>query len=138
MKKFILSAAVLATFFVYALYDRLKSSPTLTAPPSKNPTYIPSSYRDGEYLGDVTDAYYGNVQVKATIQSGQITDIQFLDYPRDRRTSIIINTRAMPLLISEAIQAQNADVDIISGATQTSAAFRISLRSALTQAKIQL
>ncbi len=92
-------------------------------------------YQDGQYIGNVADAYYGNVQVEATIQSGQITDVKFLQYPSDRSTSRYINGQAMPYLIQEAIQAQNANVDIISGATDTSGAFRESLAYALAKAK---
>ena len=41
----------------------------------------------------------------------------------------------MPNLKQEAITAQNAQVDIVSGATDTSNAFMQSLSSALSQAK---
>lgn len=92
------------------------------------------SYKDGQYTGDVADAYYGNVQVKVVVSNGKISDVQFLDYPHDRLTSQAINSQAMPYLKSEAIAAQSANVDIVSGATQTSEAFRQSLQSALTKA----
>lgn len=95
-----------------------------------------SQYKNGEYTGNIADAYYGNVQVKATISGGKITDVQFLDYPNDRQNSIRINTYAMPILKSEAIQAQSAKVDVVSGATATSGAFQESLASTLAQAKI--
>jgi uncharacterized protein with FMN-binding domain len=45
-----------------------------------------------------------------------------------------INLTANPELISEAIQAQTAQVDIISGATDSSQAFVQSLADALSQA----
>lgn len=94
-----------------------------------------SAYKDGAYLGVVADAFYGNVQVKATISGGKITNVVFLDYPHDRQTSREINSQAMPILKQEAIQIQTANVDIVSGATQTSLAFVHSLQSALNQAK---
>jgi uncharacterized protein with FMN-binding domain len=106
-----------------------------TAAPTAPAPIARSGYRDGEYAGPVTDAFYGQVQVKAVIQQGKIADVQFLQYPNDRRTSIRINNIAMPYLISEAIQAQSAQVDIISGATLTSQAFAQSLESALVSAK---
>jgi uncharacterized protein with FMN-binding domain len=56
-------------------------------------------------------------------------------YPNDRRTSIRINATAVPDLQQEAIQAQSANVDIISGATLTSQAFVQSLQVALNSAK---
>ena len=91
-------------------------------------------YRDGVYPGSVADAYYGNVEVSATISGGKITDVQFLQYPNDRGNSVRINTRAMPLLKSEAITAQSALVNGVSGATATSGAFKQSLSAALALA----
>ncbi len=85
-------------------------------------------------MGDAVNAFYGNVQVQAIIQNGKIADIQFLQYPNDRSRSIEINTSVMPLLKQEVIQAQNARVDIVSGATDTSQAFIQSLQSALIRA----
>ena len=108
-------------------------------PPTETPLPIPTAtpegqYKDGTYDGPVVDAYYGNVQVETIVQGGKITDVQFLDYPKDRRTSRQINQQAMPWLTQEAVQVQNANVDLIGGATFTSEAFVRSLQSALEQA----
>ncbi len=92
-------------------------------------------YADGSYTGSAADAYYGTVQVKAVIQGSKITDVVFLQYPNDRSNSISINSQAMPLLTQEAIQAQSAQVDGVSGATFTSGAFKESLAAALALAK---
>ncbi len=101
------------------------------------PTATPDGlYKDGTYDGPVVDAYYGNVQVEAIVQGGKIADVKFLDYPQDRRTSRFINSQAMPWLTQEAVQVQNANVDLISGATFTSQAFVQSLQSALDQAHV--
>lgn len=144
-KKVILSLVVIVTFgfYVYNLklgkieetniiLPKVKSSPktkvsTLSFPENK--------YQDGKYTGEVFDAYYGNVQVGVVISKGKISRVNFLEYPDDRVTSERINSIAMPLLIEEAISAQSAEVDIVSGATQTSKAFRKSLESALAKAK---
>ena len=91
-------------------------------------------YANGSYTGDSADAYYGMVQVRAVVRGGRIADVQFLQHPGAHENSIFINTRAMPLLVQEAIQIQDAQVDGVSGATFTSEAFRQSLASALTQA----
>ncbi|MHB1347871.1 MAG: FMN-binding protein [Candidatus Humimicrobiaceae bacterium] len=92
-------------------------------------------YKDGEYDGLIADAFYGNVQVRAIIQSGKLTTVQFLSFPDDRSYSVEINTYAMPILEAEAIEIQNSQVDIVSGATNTSNAFIKSLDDALSQAK---
>ena len=107
-------------------------TPTPTPKPTQNPG---SPYKDGSYSGDQADAFYGYIQVQATISSGKITNVQFLQYPNDRETSIMINSQADPMLAQEAIQAQSAQVDIISGATDSSQAFIQSMQSALDKAK---
>jgi len=115
-------------------------APEPTPPPAPIPVPQPApqptgQYKDGSYTGPVTDAFFGPYQVKAVISDGKLSDIVFLQYPNDRPTSTQINTEAMPILKSEAIKAQSANVDVVSGATQSSAAFKESLASALVQAK---
>ncbi|HUD20710.1 MAG TPA: FMN-binding protein [Candidatus Saccharimonadales bacterium] len=146
MKKMFLSLLVIAGFGIYVLALRRSGSTsvgTVSAPGlngssntnSSIPSSVPASgYKNGTYTGSVADAFYGNVQVQVTIAGGKITDVKFLDYPQDRNTSRQINSQAMPYLTQEAIQAQSANVDIVSGATATSGAFQQSLSSALQQA----
>jgi len=112
-------------------------SPTPSPTPAPTPTPAPSSaqYKDGSFTGVVADAYYGYVQVKAIISGGSLTDVQILQFPNDRSTSRFINGQALPMLTQEAITAQTANVDTVSGASDTSAAFRQSLGAALAQAK---
>jgi uncharacterized protein with FMN-binding domain len=114
--------------------------PATPASPAPSPMPAPTQaalglYSDGSYTGAEVDAFYGLVQVQATIQQGKITAVEFLEYPNDRRTSVRINRIAMPYLTTEAIQAQSAEVDIISGATLTSEAFAQSLQTALDTAR---
>lgn len=140
MKKFLSSAAFITVFTLYAIARHMggTSPVAVQSDPSPAATTTAASngrYRDGTYTGPVTDAYYGNVQVRVTVQSGQIADVQFLDYPSDRSTSRYINSQATPALRSEAIQSQIAPVDAVSGATYTSQAFNQSFASALAQAR---
>jgi len=116
------------------------STPTTATAPAPTPAPTPApkpkgQYIDGSYTGSVADAYYGSVQVRATISGGRLTDVAFLQYPNDRSTSRYINGQAMPLLTQEALQAQSAQVSGVSGASDTSYAFVQSLSSALAQAK---
>lgn len=150
MKKLILSIGVIIIFLTYSIHERNEvANGHVSTPTSSSPSYtthvsiVPTSsnstptsfYKDGTYTGDAADAYYGNIQVQATIQNGQITDIQFLQYPNDRGESIEINTQAIPILKQEAISSQKAQVDVVSGATDSSQAFVESLQSALNKAK---
>ncbi|MBV9923302.1 MAG: FMN-binding protein, partial [Pseudonocardia sp.] len=45
-----------------------------------------------------------------------------------------INAEALPVLVRETMSAQNADIDMVSGATVTSDGYVRSLQSALDQA----
>ena len=102
----------------------------------KKPTpAVTGEYIDGSYTGSAADAYYGNIQVVATISGGKLTNVTFLQYPNDRRESISINSRALSQLRAEAISTQSANVNGVSGASDSSAAFRESLGNALLQAK---
>lgn len=111
------------------------STNTLSSPPASSNSSA-TGMKNGVYTGPVVNAYYGNVQVQATISGGKLTDVAFLQYPTDRRTSQQINSRATVQLKSEAIQSQSAKVDMVSGATETSTAFKASLGAALAQASI--
>lgn len=111
-------------------------APAAQPQPMMTPMMKPAGkYADGSYTGSVADAYYGIVQVKIIVTGSKITDVQFIQYPSDRSTSRYINSQAMPLLTQEAIQAQSAQVNGVSGATFTSQAFKQSLSVALTLAK---
>jgi uncharacterized protein with FMN-binding domain len=106
------------------------------APVAQTQSQPQGQYKDGSYTGPSVNVYYGNVQVKATISGGQLTDVQFLQYPSDRQTSQYINSQAMPMLTQEAIQVQSANVSGVSGASATSQGFIQSLSSALAQAHV--
>lgn len=116
--------------------DSATVAKTPSTPVAKPVTKKASSgqYADGTYTGTAADAYYGYIQVKAVISGGKLTDVVFLQSPSDRSTSRYINQQAMPELKAEAIRAQSANVSGVSGASDSSAAFKESLASALSKA----
>lgn len=77
---------------------------------------------------------FGDVQVQITVSGGKLTDVQALTLPSDRARSAAISQYVAPVLSSEALQAQSAQIDSISGATYTSDSYAQSLQAALTQA----
>jgi len=157
VKKFAVAVLIIGAFILYSLLyghanvvavlpnnstnssssGRGSSTSVVPATPgTTNTAGTPGSlYKDGSYTGSVADAQWGYIQVKAIISNGKITDVQFLQYPNERNRSIMINNYADPQLTSEAIAAQSANVDIVTGATDTSQAFIQSLSDALSQAK---
>ncbi|MFK0283536.1 FMN-binding protein [Streptomyces sp. NPDC090499] len=84
--------------------------------------------------GDTVQTRWGPVQVKVTIKSGRITDVTAVQYPTDNPRDQEINQYALPQLRSEALAAQSASIDTVSGATYTSQGYQQSLQSALDSA----
>ena len=56
--------------------------------------------------------------------------------PSGNGRDLEINDRALPVLVQETLDAQSADIDMVSGATVTSDGYVTSLQSALDQAGI--
>lgn len=92
-----------------------------------------ASVRRGTYQGPVVQQPYGAVQAAITIKSGKIAAVS-IAAPQNNSRSASINSQAVPLLRQETLQAQNANVNAISGATLTSQAYVQSLQGALAQA----
>lgn len=105
---------------------------TIAASLPPRPAFV---YADGDYTGEPADCEWGTVQVEILVQSGAVTQVNFLQVPDHRRRSAEISDWAMPVLAREAIREQNYDVDIVSSATSTSLAFQQAFYNALTKAK---
>jgi uncharacterized protein with FMN-binding domain len=84
--------------------------------------------------GPVVDTQYGPVQVRVTLQGRRIVDVAALQLPNDRSRSVEISNDAAPRLRAEALQAQSANIDVVSGATYTSEGYIRSLQAALDSA----
>lgn len=95
----------------------------------------PSS-SDGTYTGTSTSTPFGDVQVQVSVSGGAITDVTALKLTDHDGRSVQISNRAAPILRSEVLQSQSANVQTVSGATYTTAAYLTSLQSALDQAGI--
>lgn len=142
MKKLTLSLSLIVIYVIYVIFGPQKMVTKDDSVLSVSDTLKPdlgsqalSKYKDGVYQGSIEDVFYGNVEVEAIIAGGALANVKFLQYPDNRDNSIKINDRAMPILKSEAIKNQTGDVDIVSGATQTSKGFIKSLGNALVQAE---
>jgi uncharacterized protein with FMN-binding domain len=90
---------------------------------------------------------WGTLQVtivvrKTTVTTGarkkvtrKITSVAVPVYPNHTDRSVFINQNALPTLRAEALSAQSANIDLVSGATDTSDAFAQSLQAAILKAK---
>jgi uncharacterized protein with FMN-binding domain len=88
------------------------------------------------YQGAAVQTRFGAVQVQVTVSGGTITEVTPLQLTDGDRKSVQISNRAAPLLRSEVLAAQSADVQTISGATVTSNAYLTSLQAALDAANL--
>ena len=88
----------------------------------------------GTFTGDAVQTRFGDVQVEITVEGGVITSSNAIQYPDRDRHDQQINSYAVPVLNAEAVDAQSADIDSVSGATFTSLAYAESLQSAIDQA----
>ena len=86
------------------------------------------------FAGAAVPTRFGNVQVQITVVDKKITAATVLQIPNRDRKDVQINNRAVPILNSETVRAQSADIDMVSGATVTSVAYIQSLQSAIDQA----
>ncbi|MFL6106000.1 MAG: FMN-binding protein [Marmoricola sp.] len=86
--------------------------------------------------GTVASTRWGPVQVQLTVASGKITKVSVLQYPSGNGRDQEINSYALPILTQETIDAQSANIDMVSGATVTSDGYLQSLQSALDQVNL--
>jgi uncharacterized protein with FMN-binding domain len=85
--------------------------------------------------GKVISTPYGPTQVQVTLSGQKITAVKVLQQTNDGINSQQIDAGALPKLTSEALAAQSARIDAVSGASYTSTGYIQSLQSALDQAK---
>lgn len=103
------------------------------ATPTPAATKAPAKKGSGTFTGALVPEPFGEVQVQITMSGGKITDVTALQLPTHGRSGFISQSVA-PILQSEALAAQSANIDTVSGATYTSDAYAQSLQSAIDQA----
>lgn len=99
----------------------------VTSSPTPTPTSSTTTKK-----GNAIDTPYGAVQVEAVFTGSQLTDIKVLQVPNESSRDQQIASFAIPQLKSEALSAQSANIDAVSGATYTSDGYIQSLQSALS------
>lgn len=111
------------------------SAPSPSSSPSAS-SDSSSSSGTTTYTGSIAQTRWGPVQVKITVGSGKVTAVDVVEYPTENPRDVEINDQALPLLVQETLDAQSADIDMVSGATVTSEGYLQSLQAALDEAGI--
>lgn len=109
-------------------------STATTSPPSSTPKTVASTKTA---TGQDIQYRYGDIQLAVTATRTEITNISVVQEGATDGRSQQINGDAVPQLTSEAMAAQSSQIDGVSGATYTSAAYAQSLQSALDQLGIK-
>lgn len=84
--------------------------------------------------GAIAATPYGPVQVEISLRGSRITAVHPLQLPGGAQRSVQIADYAIPQLVQETLAAQSAHIDMVSGASFTSAGYERSLQSALDRA----
>jgi uncharacterized protein with FMN-binding domain len=140
LRRIVLASAVTASGLVLLLALKPHTTPAIAVAPapasSNSGTGSGGSSTTGTKTvsGDTAQTQWGPVQVKITVKSGKLTDVTVLQSPSENPRDQEINSYALPELKSEALAAQSASIDTVSGATYTSDGYRQSLQSALDSA----
>ena len=111
------------------------TTPT-TAPRTTAPSAPSTAGGETVVNGAATSTRWGTVQVQVHIRNGRIVDVVPLAVPDSNSRDYRINSYAVPILQEEALAAQSADIDTVSGATVTSNGYIRSLQSALDAARL--
>ena len=115
------------------------ATPAAAAPPaagtsSGSTTTTTTKGKNGTFTGQSADTPYGPVQVKITVTGGKFSDVNATVLPHGSSYDEQVDQYAVPVLAKEAVSAQSAKIQMVSGATYTSTGYLQSLQSALDQA----
>jgi uncharacterized protein with FMN-binding domain len=116
--------------------DTPPNTPASTPPPTAGAATAAAPPATGHRVinGQTIDTQYGPVQLEVTFVGRRIVKITPLQLPSGQSRDDEINSYAIPVLDQEALQAQSAHIDTVSGATYTSGGYAQSLQSALDRA----
>ncbi len=128
------SAGFAAVVTLHALTPRPRvgiEQTTTTTTPGSSSTTVPTGTRSA--VGASSQFGYGTVSVKVTVNGTRVVAVSIASIQTAESYSQSIANQALPTLTSEALSAQSANIQGVSGASYTTAGFEQSLQSALTQ-----
>ena len=143
-------AALIVTVAVVVLLARFETEPPRTFNPNSAlgpvrtpralaPIATPPPRRSGEgtrsFLGPAMTTPFSAIQVRAFFTGRRLTGIETVLLSGDGPHTEALNARAEPILRESALEAGDADVDVVSGATSTSEIWLDSLQGAIDKAR---
>ena len=129
------TVTVLVLLFSYHTWTSSRFAPSRVAVAGRDATDdAPDLPESGTFDGDPVVTRFGLVQVRITIADGRIGSVEAIQLPNRDRHDQLINERAVPILNAEAVEAQSAQVELVSGATLTWQGYTQSLQPAIDRA----
>ena len=125
--------AIVAPSAGTAVVPGATAAPRAAATPA--PAATSGSAASATVDGPVVSTRFGPVQVEVVVAKGKVANVVALQLPTGRRSGQI-SSYAEPILHDEALQAQSANIDLVSGATYTSDGYAQSLQAALDKAGV--
>lgn len=108
------------------------ATPATAAPATAAPAADTTSCTGDVVKSPPANFRWGTIQLQTTFTPGNVLcDIQVLQYPNDRGTSISINQYALPIYIQESLSSHSANIRAISGATLSWRAYSSALQAVL-------
>ncbi|MDO5649850.1 MAG: FMN-binding protein [Gallicola sp.] len=89
-----------------------------------------STLKDGEYTGTAA-GYGGDIEVKVTVGEGKLSNVEVLTHSETAG----ISDEAISEIPKQIVEAQNTEVEAISGSTVTSDGIKAAATDAMNQAK---
>ena len=141
--------AALATAAVVALLQSVRARPA--ALPVKRPPVLDAGpttkvirgvssrppHRPGRVRSALSEPFttpFSFMQVRVTFTGRELTRVETVELTGSGARTQAINARAEPILRAEALRAGSPDVDVVTGATYTTQAYRRALQSAIDRA----
>jgi uncharacterized protein with FMN-binding domain len=121
---------------LHRIHAAVSASALLGMPIATAIAAVPASAASSKRIsGPAVNMRWGGVRVVIYVQGKRVVDVKAA-YPTERARSAQINQHAIPILRSEVLKAQSANIHAVSGATNTTDAYKKSLASALHTAGI--
>jgi hypothetical protein len=121
---------------IHRLNALISASALVATPAGAALTAVPATAASTKRVsGPAVNMRWGGVRVVLYVRGRRVTDVRAA-YPTERARSQSINSHAIPILRTEVLRAQSSRISAVSGATDTSGAYKRSLATALRTAGI--
>jgi len=110
------------------------ATPPATPTPAPTSDGSEASTTAGTFVGPIVTNLRGDYQLQIIVADGKVADVEFLTAGTDASQSVSVNAMALPILRERILEAQDWDVEYVSGSSFTSPAMIESAQGAFDDA----